>query len=79
MYTSAGAGIFKITTVVYSDSKNCGLSVAEEDRPDASSEFLWKKVAFEGRIRSVLLAFLKWDSLDDVCTLRMRPPEDAAI
>ncbi len=30
---------FKLTTV-YSDAKNCGLSVAAKDTPDASSEFL---------------------------------------
>ncbi len=30
---------FKLTTV-YGDAKNCGLSVAAKDTPDASSEFL---------------------------------------
>ncbi len=33
--------------VVYSDAKNCGLSVAAKDTLQASSEFLWKKVVFE--------------------------------
>ncbi len=49
--------------VVYGDENYFGLSVAVKDTPDASSEFLWKKDTFEGCVRSVLLAFLKWDSM----------------
>ncbi len=54
--------------VVYGDAKNCGLSVAAKDTPDASSEFLWKKDSFDvsyllfwNETASMTYAPFEWD------------------